>query len=418
MRSCLQMHSSQQFLGILATILFFVPYAMFRVFLSLTLVFFGLFCWAADPEAIQQQIDAARQDIAELQKLQQKLQQEQDQIQKQLRATELDIGNIERQADQLEKEVKKNEAELHKLHNQQGLLEQRRQDQQMLMAAQSRLAYINGQKEYVQLLLNQQSPEHFSRVLKYYEYLGRARVEQLAAFKDTLQQLQAVEQKVKVHQQVLAKDGLALDQQQAKLKSLKDERKATLARMNLEYKKRHRTLKARQQEQQRLEQMRVDVLAAIAREVAAEEARKKAQALAAAASSFAGQKGQLPWPVMGSLKAHYGQPREPGGRILWDGVLISAPNGSPVRAIHAGRVVFADWLQGAGLLLILDHGDGYLSLYGHNQSLLHAAGDVVAVGEPIATVGNTGGQEATALYFAIRHQGRSRDPEQWCRAQG
>ena len=391
---------------------------MLRVIFSFALILLSTAAWAADPEALQQQIEAARQDIAELQKLQQKLQQEQDHIQKQLRATEVDIGKIERQADQLEQEVKKNEAELRQLNDKQGVLEKRRQEQQALMAVQARLAYANGQKEYVQLLLNQQSPERFSRMLTYYQYLSRARVEQLAAFKETLQQLQALEQSVQTHQLALEKDRAAVDKQYAQLKVLKSERQKTLAHMTLEYKKRHRTLKARRQEQQRLENVREEALAAIAREVAAEEARKKAQALAVQSGSFGTQKGQLPWPVMGALKARYGQPREPGGRVLWDGVLISAPSGASVRAIHSGRVVFADWLQGAGLLVILDHGDGYLSLYGHNQSLLHAAGDVVAVGEPIATVGNTGGQDATALYFAIRHQGHPSDPEQWCRAQG
>jgi len=98
--------------------------------------------------------------------------------------------------------------------------------------------------------------------------------------------------------------------------------------------------------------------------------------------------------------------------------LIGASAGSQVHAVHGGRVVFADWLRGAGLLVILDHGNGYLSLYGHNQSLLKDAGDVVKAGEAIATVGNSGGQEAPALYFAIRQQGRAIDPAQWCRAQG
>ncbi|MBF3202084.1 murein hydrolase activator EnvC family protein, partial [Pseudomonas aeruginosa] len=105
-------------------------------------------------------------------------------------------------------------------------------------------------------------------------------------------------------------------------------------------------------------------------------------------------------------------------RAKWDGVLISASAGSTVRAVHGGRVVFADWLRGAGLLVILDHGGGYLSLYGHNQSLLKDAGDTVKAGDPIATVGTSGGQSSPAVYFAIRHQGRPADPTTWCRAQG
>jgi septal ring factor EnvC (AmiA/AmiB activator) len=133
---------------------------------------------------------------------------------------------------------------------------------------------------------------------------------------------------------------------------------------------------------------------------------------------FANAKGKLPWPVDGRLVAGYGTPRGGDARTKWDGVLIGAAIGTQVRAVHGGRVVFADWLRGAGLLVILDHGNGYLSLYGHNQSLLRDAGEIVKAGDPIATVGNSGGQESAALYFAIRQQGRPSDPAQWCRAQG
>ena len=133
---------------------------------------------------------------------------------------------------------------------------------------------------------------------------------------------------------------------------------------------------------------------------------------------FANAKGKLPWPVNGRLVARYGTPRGEDARTKWDGVLIGATAGSQVRAVHGGRVVFADWLRGSGLLVILDHGNGYLTLYGHNQSLLKDAGDIVKAGDPIATVGTSGGQDTPALYFAIRQQGRASDPAQWCRAQG
>ncbi|THG71716.1 peptidase M23, partial [Pseudomonas sp. A-1] len=132
---------------------------------------------------------------------------------------------------------------------------------------------------------------------------------------------------------------------------------------------------------------------------------------------FAQARGRLPWPVDGQLLARFGAPRG-DARLKWDGVLIGAAAGTRVRAIHDGRVVFADWLRGAGLLVIVDHGGGYLSLYGHNQTLLKAAGDLVKAGEAIATVGTSGGQDTPALYFAIRQQGQPSDPLRWCRAQG
>ncbi|MGH8360512.1 MAG: murein hydrolase activator EnvC family protein, partial [Pseudomonas sp.] len=133
---------------------------------------------------------------------------------------------------------------------------------------------------------------------------------------------------------------------------------------------------------------------------------------------FASARGKLPWPVDGRLLSRFGETRGDDTLAKRDGVMISAGAGTQVHAIHGGRVVFADWLRGAGLLVILDHGNGYLSLYGHNQTLLKAAGDVVKAGESISTVGNSGGQDTPALYFAIRQQGRPSDPAQWCRTQG
>ena len=132
---------------------------------------------------------------------------------------------------------------------------------------------------------------------------------------------------------------------------------------------------------------------------------------------FATRRGQLPWPVQGTVAARFGSPRN-DTRSKWDGLLINAQAGTPVRAVHSGRVVFADWLRGAGLLVIVDHGDGYLSLYGHNQSLMSHVGDTVQAGQTLATVGNSGGHSTSALYFAIRQQGRATDPAQWFKRQG
>jgi septal ring factor EnvC (AmiA/AmiB activator) len=129
---------------------------------------------------------------------------------------------------------------------------------------------------------------------------------------------------------------------------------------------------------------------------------------------FAGLKGKLAWPVRGRLAGEYGQPRE-GGPVKWTGVLLEASQGTPVRAIYRGRVAFADWLPGLGLLMILDHGDGYMSLYGHNEALLKEPGDWVSPGETIAQVGDTGGQARPALYFEIRAKGEPVNPHDWIR---
>jgi septal ring factor EnvC (AmiA/AmiB activator) len=127
---------------------------------------------------------------------------------------------------------------------------------------------------------------------------------------------------------------------------------------------------------------------------------------------FSEHKGRLTWPVAGNLLHDFGQPRV-GGKLTWNGVVLSAPRGREVRAVYHGRVAFADWLAGLGLLLIIDHGDGYMTLYGYNESLLKDAGDWVAPGDVIATVGDSGGQQQSSLYFEIRKGKQPLNPRQW-----
>jgi septal ring factor EnvC (AmiA/AmiB activator) len=128
---------------------------------------------------------------------------------------------------------------------------------------------------------------------------------------------------------------------------------------------------------------------------------------------FKQQKGKLPWPASGPFLATYGEPRNKGG-LKWKGVLISTAHGTPVRAVSRGRIAFADWLQGYGFITIIDHGEGYMSLYGHNETLIKQAGDWVNAGETIATSGDSGGQPMPGVYFEIRSRGKPVNPGAWC----
>ncbi|QTF56785.1 murein hydrolase activator EnvC family protein [Stutzerimonas frequens] len=390
---------------------------------------------ADERAAARQQIEAARQDIAELQKLLKQIEQEKSGVQKQLQTTESEMGQLEKQVDSLQQEIDRSEAELERLNEEKTTLEGARLEQQRLIGLQARAAYQNGRQEYLKLLLNQQNPEKFSRTLTYYDYLNKARLEQLDSFNETLRQLTNVEADIEAQQNLLAekKDGLL--ERRNQLAEVRKERQQTLAKLNSDLSTRERKLQARRQEQAQFERVLKTIEETLARQAReAEEARQRQQQrqagsaapsgpmVSSAGSSFGGPfaqaKGKLPWPVDGRLVARYGTPRGGDARTKWDGVLIGASAGTQVRAVHGGRVVFADWLRGAGLLVILDHGNGYLSLYGHNQSLLRDAGEIVKAGDPIATVGTSGGQETAALYFAIRQQGRPSDPAQWCRTQG
>ncbi len=402
---------------------------------------------ADERAAARQQIEAARQDIAELQKLLKQIEQEKSGVQKQLQTTESEMGQLEKQVDTLQQEIDRSEAELERLNEEKTTLEGARLEQQRLIGLQARAAYQNGRQEYLKLLLNQQNPEKFSRTLTYYDYLNKARLEQLDSFNETLRQLANVEADIEAQQNLLAekKDGLL--ERRDQLAEVRKERQQALAKLNSDLSSREQRLQARRQEQAQFERVLKTIEETLAhqareaeearqRELLAERQRQQQQQQARPSGSsapsgplvssaggsfggpFAQAKGKLPWPVDGRLVARYGTPRGGDARTKWDGVLIGASAGTQVRAVHGGRVVFADWLRGAGLLVILDHGNGYLSLYGHNQSLLRDAGDIVKAGDPIATVGTSGGQETAALYFAIRQHGRPSDPAQWCRAQG
>lgn len=429
---------------------------MLRTLLAFALACMVLPAFADDRTQTQQQLEKTRQDIADLQKTLGQVQQQRSGVQKDLRETETEMGKLQKQVEALQTELKKNETELQRLGDEKTKLQGARIEQQRLIAIQARAAYQGGRQEYLKLLLNQQNPEKFARTLTYYDYMSKARLEQLRSFNETLRQLAEVEKQIALEQAQQLVQKSQLDSQKAELDKARQQRQAALAKLNDQYKTGGDKLQARQADQAELAQVLKTIEERMAREAReAEEARQRALAAqqeedrkrreaAATASrnkddsreappprrspgamvSSSGQtyggafdagRGKLPWPVDGRLVARFGETRGSDERTKWDGVMISAPAGATVRAVHGGRVVFADWLRGAGLLVILDHGNGYLTLYGHNQTLLKSAGDVVKAGDPISTVGTSGGQDTPALYFAIRQQGRATDPAQWCR---
>ncbi|NMZ97849.1 murein hydrolase activator EnvC [Pseudomonas lundensis] len=428
---------------------------MLRALIALTLTCMLQPAFADERAQTQQQLEATRQDIGELKKLLGKLQEEKSGVQKDLRSTETDIGKLEKQVEELQKELKKSEGELLRLDSEKKKLNSAKVEQQRLIAIQARAAYQGGRQEYLKMLLNQQHPEKFARTLTYYDYLSQARLEQLKGFNETLRQLANVEADINQQQAQLLTQKNDLDSQRAELDKVKAERQQVLAKLNKDVKDRDQKLQAREQDQADLAKVLKTIEETLARQareaeaarqkalLAQQEAERKRQreaesvvtdaprkpvkstpgALVSSAGvsyggPFSQARGKLPWPVDGRLLARFGESRGDDARTKWDGVMISAGAGTQVHAVHGGRVVFADWLRGAGQLVILDHGNGYLSLYGHNQTLLKSAGDIVKAGEVISTVGNSGGQATPALYFAIRQQGRPSDPAQWCRAQG
>lgn len=392
----------------------------------------------------QQDIRKAEQDIAELEKLIRQIQTEKSAAQQALQQTEKEIGDLEKNIRSLEAEQKKNEQEILEFEIEKGKFESRRRQQQKLVALQSRAAYQAGQSEPLRLFFNQQDPALVSHNLTYYQYLQQARQQQIKQFQATVRQLSELQAAIDLHQQELEQQKTQLQQQRDQLAELRQQRRQLVAELDKKQQGSQQQLSSRKQEQKKLNDLLAAIEQKLARQAEQERLRRERERQLALqknqdrirqqqapvrggqqvssqfshpGGNFAQARGKLPWPVNGRLLAGFGSPRN-DTRSKWDGVLIQATEGHQVRVIHPGRVVFADWLRGSGLLVIVDHNDGYLSLYGHNQSLLVDAGDYLKAGQPIATVGNTGGQSQSALYFAIRKQGQATDPGQWCRSQG
>lgn len=277
-------------------------------------------------------------------------------------------------------------------------------DHRLELERHVRAAYATGRQDRLKLLLNQENPATLSRVLAYYAYFNRARARRIAVLAADLERLGAVGQQLSGEARELAR--------------LVAERSDALEALDAERALR-RDLLARLADELDSKSARLARLERDERELAALVGRL-AQELAdippgaGAEVPFSRRRGELRWPTAGTLRYRFGTPRG-SGDLNWNGVLIEASPGSPVHAVSHGRVAFADWLRGFGLLMIIEHGDGYMSLYGHNQTLLREVGDWVAQDEVVASVGDSGGRSGTGLYFEIRHDGAPVDPLAWCR---
>lgn len=229
------------------------------------------------------------------------------------------------------------------------------------------------------------------------------RQHQIESYQHTIEALQALEPQITQQAQKLTQSQGQLTRQHQKLKTTQSERQKTLARLNA-------TIDAKDQQLQKSEADRSHL-----EKILAEVVRQLSDvALGMPGQPFSARKGKMGWPTLGNMRAKFGSARA-GNRLRWQGVLIGAPEGREVKAIHQGRVVFSEYMRGQGMLMIIDHGDGYLTLYAHNQILYKETGEWVTAGDVIARVGNSGGQEQANLYFEIRHQGKPVNPAIWCR---
>lgn len=369
--------------------------------LSLTL---ALPAAADDASAKQQQLDKLKTRLSQVQQAQDQALAKRDAVQVQLRASERAIADATHEYQLLDRQVGAAEGQLGELQRQKTAQQAALDAQKSALAQQMQAAYREGRDSQLRLLLDAQDPETVGRMLAYYDYVNQARAQRIGAVR---QELAALDQ-VDAHIQL----------QVANLKKLRDNRAASLADLQSRGKSRRQLLAtldagiksrngelARLNKDQQAMQSLVNSLNQAMSDVPAELTQGK---------RFSTLKGRLLWPVGGKMLDYYGQPRA-GGHLHWEGDLIAAPLGTPVRAISQGRVVYADWMPHFGLIVIVDHGEGYLSIYAHNQNVTRSVGDYVKAGEVIAALGDSGGQDGPALYFELRHGNDTLDPRRWCR---
>jgi septal ring factor EnvC (AmiA/AmiB activator) len=381
---------------------------------------------AADKAATQSQLDQLKREIGELQGMLKQFKDERAKLQNDLRKSEQEVGDTERRVRELQQQLEQQERELQNLQQQRQQLEQQRSSQRDAIEQQVRNAYALGRQSRIKALLNQEEPARLSRMLTYYDYFNRARAEQIDGYVALLTELDALQPQIAARTAQLRTARDDLDQRRRELERARSERERALAKLNATIKNKDQEYQQLAQDRRALETLlsKIEQAAAAARQQQTTKPAPKpasggvfaitATEPVAGNKPFAQLRGQLPWPVAGKAVNRFGSQRG-NSPLRWQGINIAAREGETVRAVHGGKVVFADWLRGSGLLLIIDHGDGYLTLYAHNQSLLRRVGDSVRAGDAIATVGSSGGQAQAGLYFEIRHRGVPNDPAAWCR---
>lgn len=378
----------------------------------LLLIFLGLSITATvplsaeqttDPAELERQLQALKVEISNFKELLDKTHGEKSNIEENLEDNEKNINNLLKKIQTIEGDLNKGAQKISRLLDKQTELKLAKSEQQEHIARQIRAAYVIGNQEYLKVLLNQEDPNQISRMLTYYDYFNRARAKQIISYNETIVQLQNIANLIEHENLVLEDNQHKLQVERSEVVRVQIEKRKILEILNREISSTGKALEKKIGDRRQLEQLIERIQVGIINLPTPDDV-----------VPFKSLRGQLLLPVAGRISHRYGNNRF-AGKLKWSGVMIDAPEGEPVYAVHYGRVVFSDWLRGFGLLLIINHGEGYMSLYGHNQVLYRETGEWVTAGEIIATVGDSGGQKKPGLYFEIRVAGKTADPQLWCR---
>lgn len=330
-----------------------------------------------------------------------------------LRESERAISDSNRKLAELSAQQHDADRKLNGLQTQEQQLSKNMAGQQVLLGKLLYQQYLGGKQEYLKLLLDNQDPNLIARDLQYYQYIARNRAAWLATLHNDLTALNTASAATRAQRSEL--DQLRAEQT-AQKKTLENDQRArqqVLSKISLQLRQQRREISRLQRDENRL--------ATLVEKITRMLAQPKSKSLFRNdnlpdnrfdGSPFEQLRGKLVLPVRGEITNHFGTPR-PDSTVLWKGLFLRTSAGQAVKAVAAGRVVFADWLRGFGNLLIVDHGKGYMSLYGNNETLYKQVGDVLRGGDTIASVGNSGGNEDSGLYFELRHESKPLDPLKW-----
>jgi septal ring factor EnvC (AmiA/AmiB activator) len=348
----------------------------------------------------EQELEEVRERISDLKQSMDRAAEDRDRLAGELQELEVAISEQRMRLKEIERDRQYTANKKQKLDDELGEREQHLDEESEALAAQVRTAYMSGSQEKIKLLLNQRDPATLGRLMAYYSYLNDYRAGNIEAVVEQIRKLD------ELRSRIAAED--------ARLAALAKGRYDELGQLNASQESRAKLL-ASLRKKIADEGEEVDQLAAQEEDLTrliAELSSILSDYPISAEQPFSEYKGRLTWPVAGTLLHDYGQPRV-GGNIKWNGVVLAAPRGREVRAVYHGRVAFADWLAGMGMLVIVDHGEGYMTLYGYNETILKNTGDWVAPGDVIATVGDSGGQSRASLYFELRRGTKPENPRRW-----
>jgi murein hydrolase activator len=356
----------------------------------------------ADARKTEAELQAVKSEIERVTRQVSEEQVERDRLSRELRAAEVSVGKAREGLDGVRRGRAERASKRSSLAAERRAREADLTENRTALAGQLRAAYLIGREEPLKLLLNQKDPERAGRMFVYYSYFGRARSEQIHAIENDVQAIASLDEQVQAEDAKLAE----LEKQQradlAELEQARTKRSGVLASLTAESNSHAQSLERLKSQQGGLEKLLRELRRAIEKFPIDNN------------DAFAHLRGKLAWPVGGRLVARFGESR--AGGVKWDGVLVATERGAPVRAIYGGRVIYADWLPGLGLLTIVDHGEGYMSLYGHNERLYKAAGERVSAGDTLGSAGDSGGSNRPELYFEIRKGGKAVDPRPWFKA--